>query len=491
MDTLINDIMGPPRRRSRNPTKSPHHESPPVQRKPGNDPSKSTLDVPTHVTLPKKTLPGSIDNGPATPGGNSTAELATPTEIPLPPENPSEIRALEEAASSDIPAPAELPPIGGPAQVEDTEMLITGRGVDEVEEKPTTQELPTDEGANHAEEGTVPEEVSSTTKTEDAVQDHEGTAQEDESSPMLTVLEPTPVAQIYETILIGIAGATASGKTLLSRLLSLVLPPTTPHFSICQNDFFIPKHFLIPSRSGRIDADCAEAIDIAAFLRVLKYAKREGTLPPAYSSDHNCSEEQNVAIPLVAHEVVDEIKGFLANSGSLPEGRAVCFVTGFLLYHDPGIRDILDIKLFLRATKDAAKIKRFEKPTYAAEGSESDFWRTQHYFEETVWPNYVRDHKPLFKNEDVESTPLFTLCDRLNISMQPQQDMSAEQILRWAAGGIPPTLKGSYKLIPEPTRGLDPDEAPDPEAYLRRKYEECDCSNGWLGVLRKVLYDFV
>lgn len=492
MDTLINDIMGPPRRRSRNPTKSPHHETPPIQRKSGNDPSKNTLDIPLQVTVPKKTLPGSFDNGPATPGPNVVSELATPTEIPLPPKNPSEIRALEEAASSDIPAPAELPSMGGPAQVEDTGELLAGKGVAEIKERPTTQELPTDGGTNQGEEAAVQAEETSTTKVlpldEDMTQDNQGTVREDRSFPSFTVLEPTPVVYKHETILIGIAGATASGKTLLSRFLSLVLPPTTAHFSICQNDFFVPKHFLIPSKSGKVDTDCAEAIDSAAFLRVLKYAKREGRLPPGYSSEYNGDAEQDVAKSLIAHNVVDEIKRMLADSGSLPEGQAVCFVTGFLLYHDAGVRDILDIKFFLRATKEASKIKRFEKPTCAAK---HDFWRTQRYFDKIVWPNYVRDHKPLFKNGDVESTPLFDLCDSLGISMQPQQDMSGEQILRWAAGSIPPALQGSHEHIPKLTRGLDADGAPDPEVYLRRRYEVCECSDGWLGHLRKVLFDFV
>ena len=270
-----------------------------------------------------------------------------------------------------------------------------------------------------------------------------------------------------------------------------MLPSTTPHFSICQNDFFVPKHFLIPSKSGKVDTDCAEAINFAAFLRVLKYAKREGTLPPGYSSVYNGDKEQIDAKSSVAPEVVDEIKEMLTSSGSLPEGQAVCFVTGFLLYHDPGVREILDIKLFLRATKEAAKIRRFEKPAYAAEGADRHFWRTQHYYDKIVWPNYVRDHKPLFDNGDVECTPLFGLCDRLNISMQPQQIMSAEQILRWAASRIEPALKESYEHIPKPTRSLNTDEAPDPEVYLRRRYEGCDCSDGWLGRLRKALYDFV
>ena len=195
MDTLINDIMGPPRRRSRHPTKSSHHETPPIQRKSGSDPFKSTLNDPTHITLPKTTLPGSFDNGPTPADYNVISELLTPTEVPLPPANPSEIQELEEAASSNVPALAELPLF----------------------------ELPTNRRPSLTEEATAQADGTSMPNAveldEDGVKDNEGTVREDGSFPPLTLLEPTPVAHNYETILIGIAGATASGKTLLSRLL--------------------------------------------------------------------------------------------------------------------------------------------------------------------------------------------------------------------------------------------------------------------------------
>lgn len=457
MDTLINDIIGPPKRRSRHITKPSAGESPRLQQKSTEDPSRKTSEVPTNVTLPKKTLPGSFDIGPATPGPRTAPELASPTEVPLPPEGPSEAEALQEAASSDVPAPAELPPDAGVARVE---------------EETATKGLPPNE--------TVALEEGKPASKEELL-----------AAPALTILEPTPVVHNHPAILVGIAGASASGKTALSQLLSSVLPPSTPSFSIHQSDFFIPKHFLLPSKSGEVDTDSSAAIDFAAMLRVLKYAKREGMLPPGYHSQHYNGDKRETAESLVAQEVVDELKEMLANSGALPQGQPIGIVSGFLLYHDPDMREIFDIKLFLRAEAEAARIKRFEKPAYAAAGAEHDFWRTQNYFNQTVWPNYVHEHKSLFEDGDVEGRPLFDLCDKLDIVMQPQLYMNAEQILRWAASSILSALLGPKERMSEPTREVEQDRDPDPEVYILRKYEACDCSDGWLGRVRKVLYDIV
>ena len=475
MDTLINDIMGPPRRRSRHTTKPSVGGSPPVQRKSSEELSRKTSEVPTQVTLPRKTLPGSFDNGLATPGPKTPSELVSPTAIPLPPEEPSETLALQEAASSDIPAPAELPPDAEVAQEEGasrTENVPPDGVTAQVEEETAAKELPPEGSVTLGEGNPGPEE-------------------ELLAAPALTILEPTPVIHSHPAILIGIAGATASGKTVLSQLLSSALPPSTPSFVIHQNDFFIPKHFLYPSKSGEVDTDCSAAIDFAAMIRVLKYAKREGTLPPGYHSEHHHGDERETAETMVVQEVVDELQELLASSGTLPQGQPVGIVSGFLLYHDPDTREILDIKLFLRAKEEAARTKRFKKPAYDAEGAEYNFWRTQHYFEKIVWPNYVHEHRPLFENGNVEGRPLFDLCDKLDIIMQPQLDMTAEHMLRWAASSIPSTLSGRKERVSEHIRDLEQDRGPDPEVSFLRKYEACDCSDGWLGRVRKVLYDIV
>ena len=316
---------------------------------------------------------------------------------------------------------------------------------------------------------------------------------EETSAPPLTLLSPKPVTDKPPTILIGIAGASGSGKSALAQLLALVLPPTTPTFIINLNDFFLPTLYLVENASGNMDRDCRDALDFAALARVLRFAKLRGELPSDRYVHHGVDDEQQAhAASFVAPEIVEELKEVLAGSGALQKGQVVGIVYGFLLYNEPEIRDLLDIKLFLRVRKEQARASRFAKPAYALQEEEEewygDFWSTERYFDGIAWPNYVNEHKALFENDDVEGVPFWGLWEKLGIVMQPQLDMEVEQMLRWAVACIPKGLEGGKE---ESSRDLAQDGEIDPEDSFFTKYEPCGCNHGWLGRVRKVLYDFV
>ena len=103
----------------------------------------------------------------------------------------------------------------------------------------------------------------------------------------------------------------------------------------------------------------------------------------------------------VDHAVIEELKVTLNNWGGLAEGRPIGITDRFLVYQDLTIRDLLDIKVFLRTSKEESRTRRFERPDY--KGSEMGgefFWRTEDYFEMFVWPNYMREHEFLFEDAD-------------------------------------------------------------------------------------------
>lgn len=109
----------------------------------------------------------------------------------------------------------------------------------------------------------------------------------------------------------------------------------------------------------------------------------------------------------------------------------VVIVEGFLLYHDPAVRERLDWKLFLRLSHDTAKSRRFSRQGYGAEAKPREFWKTEDYFEKMVWPNYVTAHAPFFENGDVEGIPNQEECGKVGIIIQKDLDSVLIENLIW------------------------------------------------------------
>ena len=251
--------------------------------------------------------------------------------------------------------------------------------------------------------------------------------------------------------MIGISGAASSGKTTLAHLLLSLFPPEATVFLIQQDDFLVRKTLLVPfyshlhSRSGfeeeegveeeEYDADCAAAYDMEAFKRILRYTKQKGRLPGRYRSAQDVNTEREVALGLagVGTEVREELSNVLAQSGIVANGRAICIVDGALIYPDPEIRDLLDIKLFLRTSKATSLSRRLSRPEYSGPHVGREFfWRTRAYFENMVWRNYMREYAPLFEERDVEGFPERRVCEGLRVRMQPGLDGGVGETLRWA-----------------------------------------------------------
>ena len=112
-------------------------------------------------------------------------------------------------------------------------------------------------------------------------------------------------------------------------------------------------------------------------------------------------------------------------------GRGVGIVEGFLLYQDEQIRRLAEIKLFLRTSKVAAKARRMRRPGYG-DPETKDFWRTEAYFEECVWGNYVKESGWMFQDGDVEGPPIEGVEEAEGIRMQPGLDMGVEETFEWA-----------------------------------------------------------
>ena len=124
--------------------------------------------------------------------------------------------------------------------------------------------------------------------------------------------------------------------------------------------------------------------------------------------------------------MVEALRDALQISALFEGGRPVVIVDGFLLFHDPRIRGSSDIKPLLRASRQRAREKGFEKRLYVIPGV-GDFWQTEEYFDKVVSQHYFKEHESLFEHGDVEARPLRSACEKLEIAMQLILDGSVEE----------------------------------------------------------------
>ncbi|KAI0016652.1 P-loop containing nucleoside triphosphate hydrolase protein [Xylariomycetidae sp. FL0641] len=199
-----------------------------------------------------------------------------------------------------------------------------------------------------------------------------------------------------KTILVGISGASSSGKTTLARLLRDVFPNT---FILHEDDFYKPESELPKTDDGLLNWDCVEAIDVPAMERALEHIRAEGTFPPFVDS----KEDQNSVGPCpVPPDSIASARARVHARLTTPPPR-ICILDGFLLYARPALARtlaLLDPKLFLRVGAAQAVRRRGHRDGYVTlEG----FWADPPgYVEKVVWPAYAEAHRWLFADGDVE-----------------------------------------------------------------------------------------
>ncbi|KAK3713769.1 ribosylnicotinamide kinase [Vermiconidia calcicola] len=238
-------------------------------------------------------------------------------------------------------------------------------------------------------------------------------------------------------LIVGISGVSCTGKTTLARLLRDIFPNT---FILHEDDFYkTDAEIPINHEAGDIaDWDCLEAINLSAFEETLRFIKKNGLPPPDLVS----KEDKNSVGPVnVDQEIIDELE-WKAGRWMFRDVPPIAIIDGFLLYSEEmkAIRDLIDVKLFLRTNYASAKARRERRTGYVTlEG----FWEDPPgYVDKIVRPNYVKDHAFLFKDGNVEGELQHDVVDNLDIKPMPvgaQEDMTA--MLRWAYAVVDDALE--------------------------------------------------
>lgn len=230
-----------------------------------------------------------------------------------------------------------------------------------------------------------------------------------------------------KAVLIGVSGVSSSGKTTLARLLRDILPDT---FILHEDDFYKTDQEIPVNDEGLQDWDCLESLDLDALEKALGFIKTNGQLPPNLESKEDLNA---VGDSKVDKQRVAELKSHARKQTDEKPKLPIVIIDGFLLFSQDmqHIRDLFDVKLFLRATHKTVKQRREARTGYVTlEG----FWEDPPgYVDKVVWANYAKEHAFLFENGNVEGNLKEDVCQQLKIDTAPQtvqDDMTA--CVEWA-----------------------------------------------------------
>ncbi|ORX40513.1 P-loop containing nucleoside triphosphate hydrolase protein [Kockovaella imperatae] len=202
-------------------------------------------------------------------------------------------------------------------------------------------------------------------------------------------------------IVIGISGASCSGKTLLAKTLKSILPRAT----IIHQDDFAPAPEDLPLVDRLQDWDDPPTCIIWDQFRSTLKDIRSGKSPSHESNDH-----LNVLdAPELDTATIGKWKKAFSDLETEERAHGVqlewYLVEGFILYWDQAVTNALDIRLFLRVPHETLKRRREGRSVYVIQSASAagDVWTDPPgYFDKIVYPAYVKGHRHMFEDGDVE-----------------------------------------------------------------------------------------
>jgi len=285
-------------------------------------------------------------------------------------------------------------------------------------------------------------------------------------------------------LLFALAGPTSSGKTTIATALSLIFAPspsdtpstlgTHPLTIIHADDFYLPDSQIPTLENGTQDWDCPEALDLTRFISVLHTVRDGGEVPwdlvrqggledgergggtgakENLELAGNTAEEQEAELdgihgvknsPISANKIA-ALRHRVSHWPKEAKERRIVLVEGILLFSSQAplsaLTALFDVKVLLRTTQKAAKRRRKARAGYVTlEG----FWQDPPgYFEEVVWPGFVKAYGDLFIEGNVEGRPKQDEVNKFGIAVGPllgdeiqehskeRAGMDLERLLDW------------------------------------------------------------
>ena len=224
-------------------------------------------------------------------------------------------------------------------------------------------------------------------------------------------------------LLIGVGGPSSSGKTIASKSLQKLFPNS---ILLHQDDFYVHDDDipLDPIRQEK-NWDSPEAINFDKFIEYLKTVKSGKDIPQKIDSLEPEPDLKltNVQLNQLKIKINDTFRNYL-----------IIIVDGFMLFHDPYVSDLFDIKLFYHASYNTLKTRRSNRQGYS---TVAGFWvDPPNYFDDFVWPAYENSHKYLFKNGDINSDLDPKLKSDLQLADFKNENSTLFDLVDWALDEI-------------------------------------------------------
>lgn len=179
-----------------------------------------------------------------------------------------------------------------------------------------------------------------------------------------------------KTIIIGIAGPSASGKSLLANTIVNELG-TDQVIVISEDSYYKDNSHLPMSDREKINYDHPNAFDHALLCEHLGQLQQGKTVNiPTYSHSQHMRTPETREVG--QHKII--------------------VVEGILLFSDPHVRELMDIRIFMSAPLDICLSRRLKRDVVERQRS---FESVLHQYETTVRPMYLQFIEPSSRYADL------------------------------------------------------------------------------------------